>query len=186
MKGKRYPLSAAAPPVSPPECPTWAWSSDPQRAPVFAASFSLKIERRFVRRVDHRVPSRESGCPGHKKQLLPVLVVWGAASLDPQPRLGRKTSVSQLQDVHEPAETCDVFHGFDCAGTLRELLQKEVALLRVRLGPTDTAHGFGDTVSCPFCPWLQLKNGKGCLHMHLVRTGPTGVSYAAGLSSCAP
>ena len=22
---------------------------------------------------------------------------------------------------------------------------------------------------CPLCPWLQLKNGKGCLYMHLVR-----------------
>ena len=48
-------------------------------------------------------------------------------------RLGSKTSVSQLQDVHEPAETCDarypggedVYHEFGCAGTLRELLQKE-------------------------------------------------------------
>ena len=93
-----------------------------------------------------------SGCPVHKKQLLPVLVVWapprkkrnqeqhaldgntsvsaasssgpgtgskkrhsdgtfvvlplrGAASLDPQPRmrLRKKTSFSQLLDIHEPA-----------------------------------------------------------------------------------
>ena len=29
-----------------------------------------------MRRVDHRVRSRGSGCPVHKKQLLPVLVVW--------------------------------------------------------------------------------------------------------------
>ena len=29
-----------------------------------------------MRRVDHRVPSRGSGCPVHKKQRLPVLVVW--------------------------------------------------------------------------------------------------------------
>ena len=63
----------------------------------------------------------------------------------------------------------DVCHEFDCAGALRELLQKETALLRVQLGPTESAHGFGDTVSCPFCRWLQLKNGKGCLYMHLVR-----------------
>ena len=41
---------------------------------VFAAS-SLKIERRFMRRVDRRVQSRGSGCPLHKKQLLQVLVV---------------------------------------------------------------------------------------------------------------
>ena len=27
----------------------------------------------------------------------------------------------------------DVYHEFDCAGALRELLQKEVALLRVQL-----------------------------------------------------
>ena len=29
-----------------------------------------------MRCVDHRVWSRGSGCPVHKKQLLPVLVVW--------------------------------------------------------------------------------------------------------------
>ena len=45
------------------------------RAPVLAASFSLKTERRFMRRVDRGVQSRGSGCPVHKKQLLPVLVV---------------------------------------------------------------------------------------------------------------
>ena len=107
----------------------------------------------------------------------------------------RKTSVRQLQDAHEPAETCDaryvgkegVCHEFDCASTLRELLQKEIVSLRVQLGPTGSAHGFGDTVSCPFCPWLQLKNGKGCLYMHLVRHhSPKGVSFAVALSSCAP
>ena len=45
---------------------------------------------------------------------------------------------SQLQDVHEPGETCDanVYHEFDCAGTLRELLQKEVALIRDWARPT--------------------------------------------------
>ena len=26
---------------------------------------------------------------------------------------------------------------------------------------TETAHGFGDTVGCPYCPWLQLKQSKG-------------------------
>ena len=132
-----------------------------------------------------------SGCPVHKKQLLPVLVVWapprkkrnqeqhaltgntsasaassscgtipgtgskrhsdgtfvvlplrGAAALDPRPRmrLGRKTSVSQLQDAHEPAVTCDarypgredVYHEFGCAGALRELFQRKI-------GPTPFA-----------------------------------------------
>ena len=51
-------------------------------------------------------------------------------------------SVSQWQDAHEPAETCDarypgredVHHEFDCAGALRELLQNETAPLRVQLG----------------------------------------------------
>ena len=68
--------------------------------------------------------------------LLVVLPLRGAAALDPRPRmrLGRKTSVSQLQDAHEPA-TCDArypgrvdgcLHEFDCAGALRELLQKEI------------------------------------------------------------
>ena len=42
----------------------------------------------------------------------------------------------------------DVYHVFDCAGALRELLQKEIALLRVQLGPTESAHSFGDTVRC--------------------------------------
>ena len=55
----------------------------------------------------------------------------------------------------------DVHHEFDCAGALRELLQKETAPLRLHLCQTESAHGFGDTVSCPVCPWLQLKNGKG-------------------------
>ena len=81
--------------------------------------------------------------------------------------------MSQWQNPHEPAETCDarylgredVYQEFDCASALRELLQKEIAQLRVHLGPTESAHDFGDTVSCPFCPWLQLRNGKGCLHM---------------------
>ena len=40
---------------------------------------------------------------------------------------------------------------------------------RRRLPPTESAHGFGDSVSCPFCRWLQLENGKGCLYVHLVR-----------------
>ena len=94
----------------------------------------------------------------------------------PPAGLGQKTSVSQLQDAHEPAETRDarypsredVYHELDCAGAMGELLQKEIALLHVQLGPTESAHGFGDTVSCPFYPWLQLTNGKGCLYMHLV------------------
>ena len=69
-KGKRYPL----PPR--PKYSTRACSSGHPRAPIFGASSSLKIERRCMRRVVHRVPSRGSGCPVHKKQLLPVLVVW--------------------------------------------------------------------------------------------------------------
>ena len=36
----------------------------------------MKIERRFMRRVAHRIQPRESGCPVHTKHLLPVLVVW--------------------------------------------------------------------------------------------------------------
>ena len=98
----------------------------------------------------------------------------------PRTRLTRKTSVSQLQDAHEPAETCDarypgredVCFEFDCAGALRELLQSEIALLRVQLGLTESAQGFGDTVSCPFCPWLQLKNGKGSAHALVRHNGP--------------
>ena len=126
--------------------------------------------------------------------LLVVLPLRGAAALDPRPRvrLRRKTSVSQLQDAHEPAVACDaryfsredVYHELDCAGALGELLQKETVVLRVQLGTTESAHGFCDTVSCPFCPWLQLKNGKGCLCMHLARHhGPKGVSCAVALGS---
>ena len=50
-------------------------SSSSARAPASTASFSLKIERRFMRWVAHRVRPRESWCPVHKKQVLPVLVV---------------------------------------------------------------------------------------------------------------
>ena len=79
--------------------------------------------------------------------LFVVLPLRGAAALDFRPRikLRRKTSVSQLQDAHKTAETCDaryfgredVYHEFDCAGALGELLQKKIALLRVQLGPTE-------------------------------------------------
>ena len=55
------------------------------------------------------------------------------------------------------------------AGALRGFLQREIVPLRVQLGPTKGAHDFADTVSCPFCPWLQLRNGKECLYMHRVR-----------------
>ena len=76
---------------------------------------------------------------------------------------------------------------FDCASALRELLQKEIAILRVQLGPTESAHGFGDTVSCPFFPWLQLKNGKGCLYMHLVRHhGPERRFVCSGTKQLRP
>ena len=51
--------------------------------------------------------------------------------------------MSQLQDAHEHAETCDArypgkkkkYHEFDCAGALRELLQKGIAPLRVQPRP---------------------------------------------------
>ena len=100
--------------------------------------------------------------PGHRVEEAQRRHFRGSAALDPWPRMRqrRKTSVSQLQDAHEPAETCDARCAgredeFDCAGALRELLQKEIAPLRVQLGPTESAHGFGDTLSCPFCPWRQ-------------------------------
>ena len=73
-----------------------------------------------------------------------------------------------LCDARYPSRE-DVYQEFHCAGALREHLQKEIALVRVQLGPTESAHGFGDTVSYPFSPWLQLTNRKECLYMHLVR-----------------
>ena len=76
QKGRRCPLQPAVSPALPPDCSTWTCFPGPLCAPVFVASFSLKVERRFMRRVDHRIQSRGSGCPVHKKQLLPVLVVW--------------------------------------------------------------------------------------------------------------
>ena len=110
--------------------------------------------------------------------LFVVLPLRGAAALDFRPRvkLRRKTSVSQLQDAHETAETCDarylggedVYHEFDCAweSFFRKKLSTPCA---TRPDRVESAHRFGDTVSCPFCPWLQLKSGKGCLYVHLVR-----------------
>ena len=90
---------------------------------------------------------RSRGRRGTVTALFVVLPLRGAAALDPRPRkrLARKTSVSQLQDAHEPAETCDarypgrddVYRECDCASAPRELLQNEIALLRVQLGPTE-------------------------------------------------
>ena len=85
--------------------------------------------------------------------------------------------MSQLQDAHEPAETCDarypgredVDHQFDCAGPLRELYQRKIGRDSVCSSARPRAHGFGAAVSCPTCLWLQLKSGKGCLYMHLER-----------------
>ena len=62
--------------ASPPDSSTWTRPPRLPCAPASTASFSLTIERRFMRRVAHRVRPCESGCPIHKKQLLPVLVVW--------------------------------------------------------------------------------------------------------------
>ena len=88
-----------------------------------------------------------TGSKRHSDGTFVVLPPWTPR---PRMRLRRKTSESQLQDAHEPAETCDarcpgredVYHEFDCASALKE----------VQLVPTESAHGFGDTVSCPFCP----------------------------------
>ena len=67
----------------------------PSRLPCASAStasFSLKIKRRFMRRVAHRIRPRELGCPIHKKQLLPVLVVWAP------PRKKRKGATCPERD----------------------------------------------------------------------------------------
>ena len=114
--------------------------------------------------MDHRVRSRGSGCPVHKEaQSGAARLQWEHVGLGcelllrdgpiawrsrpgPQPRtrLRRKTSVSQLQDAHEPAVTCGArhpgrvdgcIHELDCAGALRELLQKEIAPPRVQTRP---------------------------------------------------
>ena len=74
-KGRGCP-SFAVTPASPPDSSTWTRLPRPPCAPASTASFSLEIERRLRRRVDHRVRSRGSGCPIHKKEFLPVLVVW--------------------------------------------------------------------------------------------------------------
>ena len=172
-----------------PKCSTRACSSGHPHAPVFAASFSVKIVRRFMRcgpqgpvswvglsrpqeaaassprrlsatarrAIKSSTPSMETrrlrlrapsagrswalGRRGTVMVLLVVLPLRGAAALDPwhRVRLRRKTSVSQLQDAHEPAK-CDarfpgredVYHEFGCAGALRELLQRKI-------GPTPCA-----------------------------------------------
>ena len=56
-----------------------------------------------------RPRSRGSGCPVHKKQLLPVLVVWAPPrkKRNQEHALKGNTSASESQDAHEPAETCD-------------------------------------------------------------------------------
>ena len=90
----------------------------------------------------------------------------GAAALDPRPRmrLGRKTSVSQLQGRPRACRDvrCEVPRQGGCQPRVRLRRRPERASsegdapLRLQLGPTGSAHGFGDTASCPFCPWLQL------------------------------
>ena len=75
-KGRGCPSRFALPPVSPQDSSTWTRPPRRPYAPASTASFSSKIERRFMRRVAQRVRPRESGCPIHKKQLLSVLVVW--------------------------------------------------------------------------------------------------------------
>ena len=114
-----------------------------------------------------------TGSRRHSDGIFVVLPLRGAAALDPQPRmrLGRKTSVSQLPDAHEQTETRDArYPGREDVHHQRaERASSEGdCQLRAQLAPTESTHGFGDTVSRPFCPWLQLKNGKGCLYMHLV------------------
>ena len=55
----------------------------------------------------------------------------------------------------------DAHREFDCAGALRELLQKAIALLRVQLGPTESAHGSGDTRQLPVLPMAAADERQG-------------------------
>ena len=57
----------------------------------------LTIERRFMRRVAHRVRPREVGLPHPQKQLLLVLVVWAP------PRKKRKQEQHALHGNRSPA-----------------------------------------------------------------------------------
>ena len=68
------------------------------------------------------------------------------------------------------AETCEeryigrqeAYDELDGAGTLKSILQKEVALFLVELSPDTICRGVGADVPCTFCPWLHVKNSKGC------------------------
>ena len=203
-KGKRFPLPPAAPPALPPKYSTWACSSGPSRAPVFAGSFSsvswVGLSRPQLaaapgpRRLGASAQEAQSGAarphcehvglgcelllrddPGveeaQRRYCRGSAVAWRSRSGPSRPRmrLGRKTSVSQLQDAHEPAETRD-------ARYLRQGGRPPRVRLRQR---AERASSEGDCPApcatrpdrerCPFCPCLQLKNGERCLHMHPVR-----------------
>ena len=55
------------------------------RARSPTASSSMKIERRFTRRMARRVQPRESGCPTHKKAVAPRPRRLGASTEEGQP-----------------------------------------------------------------------------------------------------
>ena len=57
----------------------------PGQLDVDTASFSLKIERRFMRRVGRRVRARESGCAIHKKAVAPGPRCLGATAEEGPP-----------------------------------------------------------------------------------------------------
>ena len=74
------------------------------------------------------------------------------------------------------AETCeeryigrqDAFDELDGAGTLKSILQNEVALFLVDLSPDNICRGVGADVPCAFCPCLHVKNAKGGLYWHVL------------------
>ena len=199
---------------------TWACSSGPPRAPVFAASFSLKIERRFMRRVDLWVRSRGSGCPVHKKQLLPVLVVLApprkkrsqeqhalngntsasaaSSSCGTIPGTGSKrhsdgsfvvlpprtlaSHEAQKEDLRKPIagrpRACRDVRCEVPRSTMSAIAPApKESFFRRRLphsvcnSARPKAHGFGDTVSCPFYPMAAAEERQG-VSVHAPRAPP--------------
>ena len=122
------------------------------------------------------VPQSESTIDSHVGPvLLPVQRPVSVGS-ESRKRITRKRSLSMSLAPELTAETCEeryigrqeAFDELDGAGTLKSILQKEVALFLVELSPDNICHGVGADVPCAFCPWLHVKNSKGGLYWHVL------------------
>ena len=118
----------------------------------------------------------------------PILPVQGLDPTGPtvRMRIHRKRSLDMSITPEAAAEVCEERYSdeLDGAGTLKDLLQKEVSLFLVELNPHEIRRD-GD-VPCPFCPWFRVKFKMGpCTGMCSTFTTRSATSHAVGPNSCA-